>query len=114
MFACQRYISKSVSYTEVPLVASAIGSAHYDASRTTAAMYNGRYFLPREMRTTPTISVYSHSTGATSVAYDYIAGSNKRVIAADVTTKNFLAYSDTSALTIGNTYYLKWFADARI
>lgn len=107
---CQRYFHKSyglttppASVTDAGVIAQVVGTA------TTGPLYTTAHF-PADMRVTPTITVYDHTTGASGQLYRGAGGKT----AAVYYRSTMKATIGTDDATSANSIYLHYTADAEV
>tara|TARA_B100001287_G_scaffold69115_1_gene56859 strand:- start:527 stop:1687 length:1161 start_codon:yes stop_codon:yes gene_type:complete len=102
---CQRYYQKSYDYSTTPGTATTIGSISNTAYA--AINYAGNSVqLPVRMRTTPTVTLYSTTTGATGkINADSGVGTGQ---ATYIGEKNFFAHRQDDGTGVGANVYIRF------
>lgn len=102
--ACQRYYAKSYAQGTAPATASTTnGCINFISISTTPTNNRNSIRLPVTMRTTPTVTVYSTSTGTSGQLYDESNATDRPVTVYYIGEQGFNYYVTSG--TMGATFY---------
>ena len=88
LLRCQRYYQKSYNHSVVPGTATYIGCSRGESINATTIDICPRFKV--DMRTTPTVTIYSPTDGASGNCYfDHATNANRTAVAANVGESGF-------------------------
>ena len=113
--ACQRYYLKSYAQATAPGTASnTVGNFAYSAISATATHNRGNIRFPVVMRTTPTITVYSTSTGTSAKLFNEQQGVDTDAGTQYTGETGFHFYANSGTPALGQQLLLHYVASAEL
>lgn len=113
--ACQRYYLKSYNQATAPATASnTVGNFAYSAISTTSTHNRGNVRFPVAMRTTPTITIYSTSTGTSAKIFNEQAAADVDGASQYIGESGFHVYPTSGTPALGNQLLVHYVASAEL
>ena len=113
--ACQRYFLKSYNQATAPATASnTVGNFAYSAISTTSTHNRGNVRFPVAMRTTPTITIYSTSTGTSAKIFNEQAAADVDGASQYIGESGFHVYPTSGTPALGNQLLVHYVASAEL
>ncbi len=113
--ACQRYYLKSYNQATAPATASnTVGNTGYSAISATSTNNRWNVRFPVNMRTTPTITIYSTSTGTSAKIYNEQAAADVDGVTQFIGESGFHLYTSSGSPTAGHQLLAHYQASAEL
>jgi len=111
---CQRYYQKSYSQGTTPGAIQDLNKQHYGATSTSANINNNDTPFCVTMRTSPTMTVYNPTTGATGTARNFSASTDLAAAFYDVGDQRGMLQINVAVTAVGNVLTYHWTAVAEL
>lgn len=113
--ACQRYYLKSYNQATAPATASnTVGNTGYSAISTTSTNNRWNVRFPVNMRVTPTVTVYSTSSGTSAKIYNEQAAVDVDAATQYIGESGFHLYTSSGTPTVGHQLLAHYVASAEL